>query len=384
MLTTVIAVILVLGGLIFFHELGHFSVARLLGMGVSTFSLGFGPKILRYKKGKTEYALSLVPLGGYVALVGESDPAELPEGFSKNESFALRPAWQRLLVVAAGPTANILLAWLLCWMLALGWGTPVPLAQVGSVLKDSPADQAGLLPGDTILSINGIPVDSWQNMADVIAAGNGTALTLVLYRPDPTVEQHNKEQNRIPGLQGNAKELSVRVTPKRSIRKTIFGEEENAWLIGITSSGAVRLVEHGVTAAAAAGFYQTLDMLHLTWQSFVKLAERVVPLEQVGGPIMIMQMVGKQAHEGFPGLLALTALISINLGILNLLPIPVLDGGTIVFCLWEILFRHPLHEKIQEYSMRIGIALLVLLMLLATYNDILRILKNTGWFGSGS
>ena len=143
-------------------------------------------------------------------------------------------------------------------------------------------------------------------------------------------------------------------------------------------------MEHGVTAAAAAGFYQTLDMLHLTWQSFVKLAERVVPLEQVGGPIMIMQMVGKQAHEGFPGLLALTALISINLGILNLLPIPVLDGGTIVFCLWEILFRHPLHEKIQEYSMRIGIALLVLLMLLTTYNDILRILKNTGWFGSGS
>ena len=114
MLTTIIAVIIVLGGLIFFHELGHFAVARALGMGVSTFSLGFGPKILKYKRGKTEYALSLVPLGGYVALVGESDEADIPEGFSKEESFALRPAWQRLLVVAAGPTANIVLAWLLC------------------------------------------------------------------------------------------------------------------------------------------------------------------------------------------------------------------------------------------------------------------------------
>ena len=125
-------------------------------------------------------------------------------------------------------------------------------------------------------------------------------------------------------------------------------------------------------------------MLDLTWKSFVKLAERVVPLDQVGGPIMIMQMVGQQAHEGLAGLLALTALISINLGILNLLPIPVLDGGTIIFCLWEMLFRRPLHEKIQEYSMRVGLALLIMLMLLATYNDIWRILKKTGWFGDGS
>ena len=384
MLTTIIAVVVVLGGLIFFHELGHFAVARSLGMGVSTFSLGFGPKILKYRKGKTEYALSLVPLGGYVALVGESDPKDIPEGFTEKESFALRPAWQRLLVVAAGPAANIILAWLLCWTLALGWGTPVLLPQVGGVVQNGPADKAGIQPGDTIVSINGAAVANWQAMADAITQSNGKTLAVTLSRPDmaPQADDQTRTDEAAQPEQGMI--ISVELTPERSIRKTIFGEEESAWLIGIRNSGAVRLVQHGFADAAIAGAGQTADMVSLTWQSFVKLAERVVPLDQVGGPIMIMQMVGKQAHEGLAGLLALAALISINLGILNLLPIPVLDGGQIVFCLWEIIFRRPLNARLQDYAMRAGIALLVALMLLATYNDLWRILKNTGWFGSGS
>lgn len=384
MLTTIIAVVVVLGGLIFFHELGHFAVARGLGMGVSTFSLGFGPKILKYRKGKTEYALSLVPLGGYVALVGESDPKDIPEGFTEKESFALRPAWQRLLVVAAGPAANIILAWLLCWTLALGWGTTVLLPQVGGVVQNGPADKAGIQPGDTIVSINGAAVANWQAMADAITQSNGKTLAVTLSRPDmaPQADDQTRADEAAQPEQGMI--ISVELTPERSIRKTIFGEEESAWLIGIRNSGAVRLVQHGFADAAIAGAGQTADMVSLTWQSFVKLAERVVPLDQVGGPIMIMQMVGKQAHEGLAGLLALAALISINLGILNLLPIPVLDGGQIVFCLWEIIFRRPLNARLQDYAMRAGIALLVALMLLATYNDLWRILKNTGWFGSGS
>jgi len=383
-LTTIIAVVVVLGGLIFFHELGHFAVARGLGMGVSTFSLGFGPKILKYRRGKTEYALSLVPLGGYVALVGESDPKDIPEGFTEKESFALRPAWQRLLVVAAGPAANIILAWLLCWTLALGWGTPVLLPQVGGVVQNGPADKAGIQPGDTIVSINGATVANWQAMADAITQSNGKTLAVTLSRPDmaPQADDQTRTDEAAQPEQGMI--ISVELTPERSIRKTIFGEEESAWLIGIRNSGAVRLVQHGFADAAIAGAGQTADMVSLTWQSFVKLAERVVPLDQVGGPIMIMQMVGKQAHEGLAGLLALAALISINLGILNLLPIPVLDGGQIVFCLWEIIFRRPLNARLQDYAMRAGIALLVALMLLATYNDLWRILKNTGWFGSGS
>ncbi|QCC86539.1 RIP metalloprotease RseP [Desulfovibrio desulfuricans] len=384
MLTTVIAVVVVLGGLIFFHELGHFAVARGLGMGVSTFSLGFGPKILKYRKGKTEYALSLVPLGGYVALVGESDPKDIPEGFTEAESFALRPAWQRLLVVAAGPAANIILAWLLCWTLALGWGTPILLPQVGAVVQNGPADKAGMQPGDTIVSINGVAIANWQVMADAISQSDGKTLEVTLSRPDmaPQADAQTRDDEVAQPEQGMI--ISVELTPERSIRKTIFGEEESAWLIGIRNSGAVRLERHGFAGAAVAGAGQTADMVSLTWQSFVKLAERVVPLDQVGGPIMIMQMVGKQAHEGLAGLLALAALISINLGILNLLPIPVLDGGQIVFCLWEIVFRRPPNPRFQDYAMRAGIALLVALMLLATYNDLWRILKSTGWFGSGS
>lgn len=384
MLTTVIAVVVVLGGLIFFHELGHFAVARGLGMGVSTFSLGFGPKILKYRKGKTEYALSLVPLGGYVALVGESDPKDIPQGFTEVESFALRPAWQRLLVVAAGPAANIILAWLLCWALALGWGTPILLPQVGAVVQNGPADKAGIQPGDTIVSINGVAVANWQVMADAISQSDGKTLEVTLSRPDmaPQADAQTRDDEVAQPEQGMV--ISVELTPERSIRKTIFGEEESAWLIGIRNSGAVRLERHGFAGAAVAGAGQTADMVSLTWQSFVKLAERVVPLDQVGGPIMIMQMVGKQAHEGLAGLLALAALISINLGILNLLPIPVLDGGQIVFCLWEMVFRRPPNPRFQDYAMRVGIALLVALMLLATYNDLWRILKNTGWFGSGS
>ncbi len=400
MLTTIIAVTLVLGGLIFFHELGHFAVARGFGMGVSTFSLGFGPKILKRKWGKTEYALSLIPLGGYVALVGEQDDSELPEGFTREESFSLRPAWQRLLVVAAGPVANMLLAWLLCWILAFAWGTPQLLPQVGGLVENGPAARAGVEAGDTIVSINGQPIVDWEDMTHAIAASDGQPLRVELKRPHrsqgavtPTGDSAAAGQDSAAQAADKALDktgdmppslLTVEITPEMAVRKTIFGEDEKAWLVGIRNTGAARLVEHGFWGAAVAGASQTSNMLALTWKSFVKLIERVVPLDQVGGPIMIMQMVGKQAHEGMAGLLALAALISINLGVLNLLPIPVLDGGQIVFCLWEMIFRRPVNARVQDYAMRVGLALLVTLMLLATYNDIWRIVKGAGWFGSGS
>jgi len=361
LLTTILAVVLVLGGLIFFHELGHFAVARWLGMGVSTFSLGFGPKLLKFTRGKTEYALSLVPLGGYVALVGESDENELPEGFTREESFALRPAWQRLLVVAAGPIANILLAWLLCWALAFGWGTPVLQPVIGAVSSDSPAARAGLVPGDRLLRINDQELQSWEAMSEAIAASNGQAMRVEIERSTGDATSTT---------------LHLSLTAERASRKTIFGEEETAWLIGIRAGNHVVTHPRGFFEAAWAGATHTLDMVSLTWQSFVKLAQRVVPLDQVGGPIMIAQMVGEQAHAGLAGLLALSALISINLGILNLLPIPMLDGGTIVFCLWEILFRRPINAKVQEWAMRVGLALLIGLMLLATFNDVWRIFKS--------
>lgn len=356
MLLTIISVIVVLGGLIFFHELGHFLMARSLGMGVATFSLGFGPKILKYKIGKTEYALSLIPLGGYVALVGESDAADIPDGFTRGESFALRPAWQRLLVIAAGPAANILLAWLLCWTLAYGWGTPVMQPVIGAVQPDSPAARAGIVAGDRIDVIDGMRIETWEDMSDAIAKSQGSPMQVVITRPEKG-------------------ELDVTLKAEQSTRKTIFGEDETAWLIGVRAGNAVSSQPETFWGAARAGAIQTVNMVSLTWQSFVKLAQRVVPLDQVGGPILIAQMVGEQAHQGMAGLLALTALISVNLGILNLLPIPVLDGGQIVFCLYEMLFRHPVPIKAQEFATRVGLILLLGLMVLATFNDVWRLVR---------
>ena len=213
MLTTIVAAIIVLGGLIFFHELGHFAVARWLGMGVSTFSLGFGPKLLKYRHGKTEYALSLVPLGGYVALVGENDENDIPSGFTREECFSLRPAWQRFLVIAAGPFANILLACILCWVVAWGWGNAVMLPQVGAVMPQSAAAQAGLQKGDLILSIDGRPLHSWDEISPTVAEANGRPLTLTVAR-----------QPAEGMTQGT--ELELTLTPQWSTRKTIFGEDE--------------------------------------------------------------------------------------------------------------------------------------------------------------
>ena len=290
MLTTIVAAIIVLGGLIFFHELGHFTVARWLGMGVSTFSLGFGPKLLKYRHGKTEYALSLVPLGGYVALVGENDENDIPSGFTREECFSLRPAWQRFLVIAAGPFANILLACILCWVVAWGWGNTVMLPQVGTVMPQSAAAQAGLQKGDLILSIDGQALSSWDEISPTVAAANGRPLTLTVAR-----------QPAEGMTQGT--ELELTLTPQWSTRKTIFGEDEKAWLIGIGPLGSVRVEELGFAEALETGLVQTWRLVDLTWQSFVKLAQRVVPADQVGGPIMIAQMVGQQAEQGLVGVL---------------------------------------------------------------------------------
>ena len=360
MIVTVLAVVIVFGGLVFFHELGHFSVARALGMGVSTFSIGFGPKVLKKKVGKTEYALSLVPLGGYVALVGETDAAELPEGFTEEDSFGLRPAWQRLLVVLAGPAANMVLALILCIIMAVGWGESYVLPSVGEVIADSPAERAGVKAGDIIVAIDGREISTWSELSETIGASGGAALRVDVVRR---------------GEDGAETLLSLPMTPERSERETIFGEVETAWLIGVRSAGAVTTRDLGVGDSVAAGFRQCGEMLSLTWQGFVKLVQRVVPADQVGGPIMIAQIIGQQTSNGLAGLLGLAALISINLGILNLLPVPVLDGGTAVFCVYEMLFRRPLNRKVLDWSLRVGLALLVSLMIFATFNDVMRIIR---------
>ena len=348
----VLAVILVLGGLIFFHELGHFIANRIMGIGVVTFSLGMGPRLWGFKRGKTDYRLSWFPIGGYVAAVGEYSDEVEELGFTPEEAVSNRPAWQRLILAFAGPFANLLLAWLIYWGVTFATGLAVTLPVVGGVMADSAAQEAGLEPGDTIVSIDGRPVDAWAQVPQYVGESGGKTLSVEILRGDET--------------------RTVSMTPRRMARTNLFGEEESAWLIGVQAGDAVRYEPKGFWASAKLGLESTWSMIDLTLTGLKKLITGSVPADSVGGPILIAQMLGGQAQVGLVPLLLLAALISVNLGLLNLLPVPVLDGGMILFCLIEMIIRRPVPEKIQERAMQAGVALLVLVMVFATFNDVMR------------
>ena len=353
MITSTLAVILVFGGLILFHELGHFSVARMLGIGVPAFSLGFGPVIARYTRGKTEYRLSIIPFGGYVRLAGDTPDNELPEGFTEAESFNLRPAWHRMLVVLAGPLANILLAWLILTALFLAHGrTEVPPV-VGELMPDSAALEAGMQPGDRIVSINGHDINYWRELKETVTNGGDAPMDMVVDR-------------------GNTR-LNLSVTPRIQVRKNLFGEEVRVPLIGITSTQETITIPLGGAGAAVAAAERTWEYGTIIMQALVKMIERVIPAENIGGPIMIVQMISQQAEYGLASVLAIAAMLSVNLGLINLLPIPVLDGGHVLFLAIEMITRRKLNERAQNMALRIGVLVLFSIMGLAIFNDLHRI-----------
>lgn len=349
---SIVAVVLVLGLLIFFHELGHFVVARFFKIGVATFSLGFGPRLFGFGSGRTDYRLSAIPLGGYVHLVGETPDAELPEGFTREDSFSLRPVWHRILVVAAGPIFNFVLAFLIYWGIFWAQGQMHMLPQVGEVTPELPAYEAGLKSGDIVQSVNGEPVQYWEELATAIENSGGDPILLHVKRS------------------GSSKKIEV--DPELVERKNIFGEQKLVPQIGIMASGEKVFSALSPLRAGGAAATQTWALTVLTVKGIIKLIERVIPLDNIGGPIMIAQVVSQQAEQGLVNLLAVTALISINLGLLNLLPIPVLDGGHILFFGIEAILGRPLDERLQGIATRIGLAFLVALMCLAVFNDLWR------------
>jgi regulator of sigma E protease len=355
MVESAIAIILVLGLLIFFHELGHFLMARIFGIGVSTFSLGFGPKLLGFVSGKTEYRLSAVPLGGYVSLVGESDDEDLPDQFTPEENFSRRPPWQRILVVAAGPVFNFILAWFIYWGLFWANGQMELVAEIGQVADDSPAYEAGLKPGDQVLEVNGREITYWDDMVLFIQQSRGEPMDFLVQR--------------------NSQVLDLTVMPEMATRQNIFGEEIITPQVGVIASGKTISIELNFLSAGREGAAQTWMFMKLTVQGIIKLIERIIPLDNIGGPIMIAQLVSEQTQEGLVNLLALTALISINLGLINLLPIPVLDGGHIIFYTAELITGKPLNDRMKQIATRIGISLLLALMAFAVFNDLLRIFR---------
>jgi len=352
MSVSIFSLIIVLGVLIFFHELGHFLVARLLGVGVEKFSLGFGPKLFGKKIGITEYRISAIPLGGYVKMVGESpdselDPSDIPISFTHKHVF------KRVLIVAAGPLFNILLALIIFFGIFQISGLLILKPGIGDVNEGTPAYMAGLKKDDLVVSIDGVDISSWEDMANAIMASKGKTLAISVLRGDTI--------------------LTKNVAPEVKKFKNIFNEEVDRYVIGITASGEVIRKDLNFFQAFSESFIQTYQITALTIKGVVKLFQGTVSPKTLGGPIMIAQMAGQQAKEGVVNLIFFIALISINLAILNFLPIPVLDGGHLLFFFIEAVKGSPVSVKVREISQQAGIFVLILLMIYVFYNDIARV-----------
>lgn len=355
-MTYIISAVVVLGLLIFVHELGHFIFAKLFGVGVEKFSLGFGPKIIGKTVGETEYLISAFPLGGYVKMIGESPDMELSEA-DVARSFMGKPPLQRIVIVAAGPLFNLLFAGLLFIVIYM-IGIPAATTRIGEVIAGKPAALAGLQPKDLVVAVDDRKVTRWDEFAGIIADSKGAPLKLVIDRA---------------GTQ-----LTFSIVPETREGKNLFGEKVIYPAIGVVAAAEMVTDRYPPPQAVVKGCQQTWKVIKLTILSLVKLIERVVPLDTVGGPIMIAKMAGEQAAAGGVNFLAFMALLSINLGILNLLPVPILDGGHLFFYSWELLFRKPVSMKAREIAQQIGLALLIGLMVLAFYNDIIRYVVNRG------
>jgi len=352
MIVSIFAFAIVLGVLIFFHELGHFLFARLFGVGVEKFSLGFGPRLFGRRIGITDYRVSAIPLGGYVKMVGEEPDAEIEES-DIPLSFTHKHVLKRILIVAAGPLFNFFLAILLFFILFQISGAYILKPTIGTVDPGSPADIAGLKTGDSIVDIDGKEVASWDDMAGAISESRGKPLTVRVRRPDGTV-------------------VSMSVTPAIKSAKNVFGESQSRYMIGISASGDAFTKDLNPFQALGESLVQTYKITELTVLSIVKLIQGVLPAKTLGGPIMIAQMAGQQAREGVANLIFLIAVISINLAILNFLPIPVLDGGHLLFFFIEAVKGSPVNTKMREIAQQAGVLVLILLMILVFYNDITR------------
>jgi regulator of sigma E protease len=346
---SIAAAVIGLGLLIVFHEFGHFLLAKLSGVGVLTFSIGFGPKLWVIKKGETEYALSAFPLGGYVKMVGE-DPDEEVQQAEIEKSFAHKSLLKRIAIVVAGPGFNLLLAVFLFMVVFTFYGVPVMSTQVSGVEKGSPAERAGIAKGDRIVAIDGNPVKEWEELSKKIKGSGGKALNFQIRRGEET--------------------KSITVQPTQKEGRNIFGERKDDWIIGIGSQVSIEKGNPGLAVVKAV--YQTYDYAKLTLMAFYKMLLGDVSPRNIGGPILIAQMAGQQAQEGLGSFLAFLAVLSINLGVLNLLPVPVLDGGHLLFFLVEAVIRKPVAVKYREVAQQVGICLLALLMVYAFYNDIVR------------
>ncbi|QSZ41604.1 RIP metalloprotease RseP [Sulfurimonas aquatica] len=343
--------LLVLSGLIFFHELGHYLAARYMGVYVEVFSIGFGKKLFSFRKFDTEWSISAIPLGGYVRMKGQDDSDPTKKSYDE-DSYNTKTPLQKIFILLAGPGANFILAFILYFFIALG--SPNVLSPViGQVLKDSPAFIAGLETNDTISSIDGVKITEWKEMADMIASSEGT-LNLEIIR-DGFIEYKL-------------------LTPKLRESKNMFGETIYKKMIGIGSAGVTHPLELSVSETFSYATEQTIFASTMIFTGVKKLLFGEVPAKELGGVISIVKLTSDATDSGWMSVLFFAALISVNLGVLNLLPIPALDGGHIMFNVYELIFRREASEAIIIKLTIAGWVILFGLMGLGLFNDVNRLM----------
>lgn len=340
--------ILAFGILIFFHELGHFLMAKLMGVRVLTFALGFGKKLLKMRLGDTDYAICAVPLGGYVKMLGEDDQDEIsPE--DRPQAFPTQSVPRRFLIVLAGPAFNLLLAIGIVSSLHLGEVPYLP-ARIQQVLEGTPAAVAGVLPGDEIVAIDGRPVKRFQELRERIMESDGAPMEFSVMR------------------EGSV--LRLVVTPRLKVELSPYGDEIRLWQIGVVPVGEVRFERFAPWQALGEGIKWTWEKSWFTVRTLGRLLTGRESIKNIGSPLLIGAEAAKQAEHGLASYFSFIAFVSVILAVMNLLPIPVLDGSQLLFFLVEGVTGRPLSRRVLGVAQYVGVGILVCIMAWAVYRDL--------------
>lgn len=339
--------VIVLGVIIFIHELGHFTWAKIAGVHVYEFALGMGPRLWGFKKGDTEYNLRLIPIGGFCSMAGEDLELDDEEKIPKEKRMQSKSVWQRFLILFFGPGNNFILAVVLLFFIALVWGGTTMDPVVSSVMDDYPAQEVGISAGDRILSINGNKVSTSDDVSLYLAIAD------------------KKEENSIKILKPNGYEIEYNVKPKK-----VKEDKTTNYYFGITMQ---QKRTHGFINAFKYSFEKFGSLMKQMVLTLKYLFTGGISLDQLSGPVGIYSVVGEQSKAGIQNILFLIAYLSINVGFLNLIPLPAFDGGHIFFILIEAIRRKPVPAEIENKIHAVGLMLLMLLMLIITINDVIKL-----------
>jgi regulator of sigma E protease len=350
---------------VFFHELGHFLVARLCGVRVLVFSIGFGPELIGFNdRHGTRWKLAAIPLGGYVKFLGDENAASVPDqtamqtmdAADRRQSYQGQNVGKRAAIVAAGPIANFILAIVIFAGIFMLYGKQITSARIDSVQPGSAAAAAGFMPGDLVTEIDGHAIDSFGDMQRIVSTSAGDPLKIVVERGKSLV--------------------TLTATPELKEVKDNFGNVHRIGVLGISRSSSpedVKVQPVDPLRAVALGAQETWFVIDRTLSYLGGVVVGREAADQLGGPIRIAQVSGQVATAGIVALIHLAAVLSVSIGLLNLFPVPLLDGGHLLFYAIEALRGRPLSERAQEVGFRIGLAIVVMLMIFATFNDIIHL-----------